>query len=59
MCPFQGKRKLQINAEKTNGKVIGLTMNNRPAKKGNCVLPFLSKTFLLVTDHPNQGLESY
>lgn len=59
MWPFQRKRKLWIDAEKTNGKVIRLTMNNRAAKKGNCVLPFLRKPFLLATNHPSQRLESY
>lgn len=59
MWPLQRKRKLWINAEKTNGKVVRLTMNNRAAKKGNCVLPFLRKPFLLATNHPNQRLESY
>lgn len=56
--PFQRKRKLWINADKTNGKVIRLTVNNRAAEKGNCVLPFLRKPFLLATNHPSQRLES-
>lgn len=48
-----------MNTEKTNGKVIGLTVNNRPTKKGNCVLPFLGNPFLLSTNHPTQRMASY